>query len=63
MPGRICKLFVDVGDKVEADDTLLVTEAMKMETNVKTPIAGVVRDILHKEGAQLQQGDLVVILE
>ena len=33
------------------------------ETNVKTPIAGVVRDILHKEGAQLQQGDLVVILE
>jgi pyruvate carboxylase len=63
MPGKICKIAVDVGDTVNEGDTLLSTEAMKMETNIKSPISGVVREILHKEGDQVQQGDLVVILE
>ncbi|MBN2428900.1 MAG: pyruvate carboxylase [Deltaproteobacteria bacterium] len=63
MPGKVCKIFVDVGDKVKAGDVLLSTEAMKMETNIKTSIDGVVGEVLFKEGVQLQQGDLVVILE
>jgi len=63
MPGKICKIFVDVGDTVNEGDTLLATEAMKMETNIKTPIAGIVQEILHREGKQVQQGDLVIVLE
>jgi len=62
MPGKVFKLLVKVGDAVSVGDTLLSTEAMKMETNVKVREDGVVKEILVKEGDQVQQGDLLVIL-
>ncbi|MDT8441891.1 MAG: pyruvate carboxylase [Desulfuromonadales bacterium] len=63
MPGKIFKLLVSVGEKIAAGDTLLTTEAMKMETNVKAKTDGVVGEILFKEGEAIQQGDLLVVLE
>jgi pyruvate carboxylase len=63
MPGKIFKLMVSVGEKVVAGDTLLTTEAMKMETNVKTKVDGVVADVRFGESDQVGQGDLLVILE
>ncbi|TRO81155.1 biotin/lipoyl-binding protein [Desulfuromonas acetexigens] len=62
MPGKIFKLLVNVGDEVKAGETLLSTEAMKMETNVKAKEDGVVKEVLFKEGDQVQQGDLLVLL-
>ena len=50
MPGKVFKLMVSVGDEVKAGDTLLSTEAMKMETNIKAKEDGKVKDILFKEG-------------
>jgi len=63
MPGKIFKLLVTVGEKVSAGDTLLTTEAMKMETNVKAKVDGVVAELRHEQGAQIEQGDLLVVLE
>jgi pyruvate carboxylase len=63
MPGKVFKILVNVGDEVRAGDTLLSTEAMKMETNIKAKEDGKVVDIFFKEGAQVQQGDLLVVLE
>jgi pyruvate carboxylase len=63
MPGKVFKLLVNVGDEVKAGDTLLSTEAMKMETNIKAKEDGKVVDIFFKEGATVQQGDLLVLLE
>ncbi|BCR05536.1 pyruvate carboxylase [Desulfuromonas versatilis] len=63
MPGKLFKLLVAVGDAVKAGDTLLSTEAMKMETNVKAQKDGVVKEVLFKEGDQVQQGDLLVVLD
>jgi pyruvate carboxylase len=63
MPGKIFKLMVTVGEKVNAGDTLLTTEAMKMETNVKAKVDGVVAELRHEQGAQIEQGDLLVVLE
>jgi pyruvate carboxylase len=63
MPGKIFKLMVTVGEKVSAGDTLLTTEAMKMETNVKAKVDGVVAEVRFAEGAQVEQGDLLVVLE
>lgn len=63
MPGKIFKLMVNPGDEVKAGDTLLTTEAMKMETNIKARIDGKVAEVLYKEGAQVKQDDLLVILE
>ena len=63
MPGRIFKLQVKVGDTVEAGDVLLVTEAMKMETNVKAVKKGTVRELVFGEGDAVEQGDLLVVLD
>ncbi|PNU19639.1 pyruvate carboxylase [Geothermobacter hydrogeniphilus] len=62
MPGKIFKLLVNVGDEVAEGDTLLATEAMKMETNVKAKLAGTVKEILFAEGDQVDQDDLLVVL-
>jgi pyruvate carboxylase len=63
MPGKVFKLMVTVGEKVSAGDTLLTTEAMKMETNVKAKVDGVVAEVRFEQGAQVGQGDLLVVLE
>lgn len=63
MPGKIFKMNVSVGDEVKAGDTLLVTEAMKMETNVRAKTDGVVKEILLGEGARVQQDVLILVLE
>ncbi len=63
MPGKVFKLLVKPGDEVKAGDTLLTTEAMKMETNIKAQIDGKVLEILFKEGGQVQQNDLLVVFE
>ncbi len=62
MPGKIFKIMVNVGDEVDQGDVLVVTEAMKMETNVKANKAGIVQDIIFEEGDQVDQGDLLLIL-
>jgi pyruvate carboxylase len=63
MPGKVFKLLASVGEKVVAGDTLLTTEAMKMETNVKTRVDGVVAELRFGEGESIDQGDLLVVLE
>ncbi len=63
MPGKIFKVMVSVGDKVAAGDVLLVTEAMKMETNVKAPKDGVIKELVFGEGDQIDQNDLLIVLE
>jgi pyruvate carboxylase len=63
MPGKIFKILVNVGEKVSAGETLLTTEAMKMETNVKAKVDGVVAELRFGESDQIGQGDLLVVLE
>ena len=63
MPGKIFKTMAAVGEKVSAGETLLTTEAMKMETNIKAKVDGVVAEVRFGEGDQVDQGDLLVILE
>jgi len=63
MPGKVFKVAVAVGDEVKEGDTLVTTEAMKMETNVKSKRDGVVKEVLFKEGDQVDQGDLLVVLD
>ncbi|NIP49791.1 MAG: biotin/lipoyl-binding protein, partial [Gammaproteobacteria bacterium] len=63
MPGKIFKVLASVGEQVSAGETLLTTEAMKMETNVKAKVDGVVAEIRFAEGDHVDQGDLLVVLE
>ena len=63
MPGKVFKLLASIGERVSAGDTLLTTEAMKMETNVKAKVDGVIAEIRFGEGDPVGQGDLLVVLE
>ncbi|GAB4524811.1 MAG: acetyl/propionyl/methylcrotonyl-CoA carboxylase subunit alpha [Parvularculaceae bacterium] len=63
LPGVITGLAVEPGADVEAGQTLLVMEAMKMEYAVKAPAAGVVKAFLFAEGDTVNEGDLLVEFE
>ena len=61
-PGNIVRLEVEVGDTITKEQTLLVMEAMKMESEVKSPQAGVVQAIHVKAGNTVQTGDALLTL-
>jgi pyruvate carboxylase subunit B len=61
-PGNIVHIKVAPGDLVEADQTLLVLEAMKMESEVKSPQAGTVQAVHVKAGDAVRTGDRLVSL-
>lgn len=56
MPGKVFKILVKPGDKVQAGQTLLILEAMKMEHAIKAGKEGVVKKIFFKEGDLVQGG-------
>ncbi|MDO5576687.1 MAG: biotin/lipoyl-containing protein [Fibrobacter sp.] len=62
MPGKVFKLVAAVGEQVEAGDTIMILEAMKMETAVNTTVAGTVSEIAVKVGDQVSTGDVVAVV-
>ena len=57
LPGVIRKLMRKAGDVVEANEPVLMLEAMKMENEIKTPIAGTIAEIFVVEGDSVNTGD------
>ncbi len=62
MQGTIIKVLVEVGQEVEAGDTICVLEAMKMENNVTTDTAGTVKELKVAEGDAVGGGDVVAVI-
>jgi pyruvate carboxylase len=62
MPGKVLKVNVKAGDEIKAGDVLMVTEAMKMETNIKAKIDGKVAEVKFKEGEKVEKEDLAFVL-
>jgi urea carboxylase len=58
----VWQLNVNPGDTVTAGQPLLALEAMKMESRIPAPIAGVVQQILTKPGAQVEAGTALMVL-
>lgn len=63
MAGKIVKVPVAVGDELKADDTVIVIEAMKMQSNIKVTSACAVKDILVKEGDTVNADQPLVLLD
>ncbi|MFW6294843.1 MAG: biotin/lipoyl-containing protein, partial [Halanaerobium sp.] len=63
LPGNIVEILVKEGDEVEENQSLVIMEAMKMETNITAPTSGVVCAIHAVEGQQLESGELILELE
>ena len=63
MQGTIVKVLVEVGDEVEAGQTVCVLEAMKMENAVNATKAGTVTEVKVAAGDSVSGGDVVVVVE
>ena len=55
--GNIFKVIAQEGDSIDPDATVLILEAMKMETEIKSPGAGVITKIFVKSGDSVKPGD------
>ena len=55
--GNIFRTIASEGDSVEADTTILILEAMKMETEIKAPSAGIISKIFVKPGDIVKPGN------
>jgi pyruvate carboxylase len=63
IPGTVIKLLVAKGDAIEANAPIAVIEAMKMETNILSPLSGKIVDINVKVGQQVEAGELIASVE
>ena len=54
--GNIFRVIISEGESVDADSTILILEAMKMETEIKAPSAGVIGNIFVKSGDSVKPG-------
>ncbi|NQY50070.1 MAG: sodium-extruding oxaloacetate decarboxylase subunit alpha [Colwellia sp.] len=60
LAGNIFKVLVREGDHVEADDVVIIMEAMKMETEIRAVTAGEIVSIFTKEGDSVAVGDALL---
>ena len=63
LPGVITDIKVAVGDEVQAGDTIVVLEAMKMANNLQAEKAGKVTAICVKIGESVMEDDALVVIE
>jgi biotin carboxyl carrier protein len=63
MPGKVVRVLVREGDRVEAGAGVLVVEAMKMQNEIKSPKKGTIQKMLAAEGVAVNAGDVLAIVE
>ena len=60
LPGVVLKVLVEEGDSIAEGDVIAVVEAMKMETEIKSPVGGTVKSVEIEVGNQVQTGQVLV---
>ena len=63
MPGKIVRILAPAGAAVAVGQGIIVVEAMKMQNEMKSPKAGTVKQVLVQEGATVNAGDVLAIIE
>ena len=63
LAGKIVSMDIKVGQGVEEDEDAFVIEAMKMETAVYVPCDGTIKEILVKEGDEVEEDDVLARME
>ena len=63
MPGKVVRLLAGVGAKVEANQSVIVIEAMKMQNELKAPKTGVLKRITVAEGAAVEAVQVLAEVE
>lgn len=60
IPGVIHSIKKKVGDRIEKGETILILEAMKMESEIDSPGGGVIEEVMVKEKSAVREGDVLV---
>jgi len=63
MPGTVIDIICKTGMEVNKGESLIITEAMKMETVIKAPIDGIIKDIYVNKGESIHTDDLLIEIE
>jgi len=63
MPGKVVRVLIGEEQMVEAGQSILVVEAMKMQNEIKSPKKGTVRKIVAAQGTNVNAGDVLAIVE
>lgn len=63
MPGKIVRVLTEQGAEIKQGDGVLIVEAMKMQNEMKSPKDGIVKEIRVSEGATVNAGDVLAVIE
>lgn len=63
LAGKIMRVHVKAGDKVNEGDTVCTIESLKMENAILTPISGVIQEVRIAPGQAIKAGEIMVTLE
>jgi biotin carboxyl carrier protein len=63
MPGKVVRILTPEKAEVEVGQGIIVVEAMKMQNEMKSPKKGVVIKIMAQEGAAVNAGDVLAVIE
>ena len=61
--GSVWKVVAQAGERLEAEQTILIVESMKMEVPVVSPVKGVLSALLVKEGQEIEEGQELAVIE
>lgn len=63
MAGSMWKLLVKEGDQIEEGEDVGIMESMKMEIPLPSPKTGKIQSVKVEEGAFLNEGDIIAVIE
>ncbi len=63
MVANVWKVVATAGAPIATGDTICILESMKMEIPVEAPVAGTLAEVRVAEGATVQEGDVIAVIE
>lgn len=63
MPGKVVRVLTTAGAEIKIGDGVIIVEAMKMQNEMKSPKDGIVKEIRFAEGATVNAGDVLAVIE
>ncbi|CAN5787194.1 acetyl-CoA carboxylase biotin carboxyl carrier protein subunit [soil metagenome] len=63
MPGKLVRILTSEGAEIKKGEGIVIVEAMKMQNEMKSPKDGIVKEIRYTEGATINAGDILAVIE
>lgn len=63
LAGKVIKVHVKTGDRVNEGDEVCTMESMKMENTLYAPVSGMVTEVKVTPGQFIQAGDVIAVIE